>query len=255
MTVPERDLPTPSSPALACHPSFPTTQWTAVLSAGRGDPNQSAEALELLCSKYWYPIYAFIRWRRGLGHHEAEDFAQGFFEHLLRNEGLKTVARAKGKFRNFLLASLTNFLNDERDRLLTSKRGGRWQSVSWDGLTAEDKYKNEQVGRLLPEQFFDRAWAFALFEQACGRLQSEYEDRGRGDLFAELRPFLTEPPEEGFFDHAASRLGMRAETVKVALHRLRRELGRQLRQEVAATVGETREIKEEIRFLLGVVGQ
>ena len=62
-------------------------------------------------------------------------------------------------------------------------------------------------------------------------------------------------PDEGFYDQAAARLEMRSETVRVALHRLRRELGQCLRAEIAATVEQPEDVKEELRFLMSVVGQ
>ncbi len=44
---------------------------------------------------------------------------------------------------------------------------------------------------------------------------------------------------------------MREGTVKVAVHRLRRRFGEQLRAEVAATVEERSQVDGEIRALLG----
>jgi len=255
MAVPELDFPSPESLPEGEVSAFPTTHWTAVLSAGRGNGIKAAEATEELCAKYWYPIYAFVRWRRGASHHEAEDLTQAFFGHLLEKESLKTVAREKGRFRNFLLASLSNFLSHERDREQAAKRGGGHEFVSWDGLTPEEKYKREQGGNFLPEEFFDRTWAATLFEQACLRLQREYAARGKLDRFQELKQFFTEMPEDGFFDQVAFRLNLRPETVRVALHRLRRELGQCLRAEIAATIGQSEDITEELRFLMGAVGQ
>jgi DNA-directed RNA polymerase specialized sigma24 family protein len=255
MAFPEPDFPEPESFAEGDSGAFPTTHWTAVLAAGRNDSATSAEATEKLCAKYWYPIYAFVRWRRGASHHEAEDLTQAFFGHLLGKDSLKTVAREKGKFRNFLLASLSNFLSHERDRDKAAKRGGEREFVSWDGLTPEERFQREQAGGLPAEDLFDRVWAAALFEQACIRLQHEYGARGKLDRFQELKAFITETPDDGFFDQAALRLNMRPESVRVALHRLRRELGQCLRTEIAATIGQSEDISEELRFLMSVVGR
>lgn len=82
--------------------AFSTTHWSVVLTAGQDNPEGAAAALEQLCRKYWYPMYAFIR-RRGSGPHEAEDLTQGFFAHLLEMETLKKADQRKGKFRTFLL--------------------------------------------------------------------------------------------------------------------------------------------------------
>src|SRR4051812_38085715 len=43
---------------------FPTTCWSVVLAARDREEPQAREALAILCTAYWYPLYAFIR-RRG----------------------------------------------------------------------------------------------------------------------------------------------------------------------------------------------
>src|SRR6202000_646506 len=92
--------------------AFATTHWSVVLEASRDNPSRSAAAMEELCRRYWYPIYAFIR-RRGSDREEAEDLTQAFFAHLLERETLKKADPQKGKFRAFLLASLNHFLANE----------------------------------------------------------------------------------------------------------------------------------------------
>ena len=62
--------------------AFTTTPWNEVLEARQTDPERARAALENLCSRYWYRLYAFVR-RRGHGPHDAEDLTQSFFAHLL----------------------------------------------------------------------------------------------------------------------------------------------------------------------------
>ena len=50
--------------------------------AGQAGSPGAAEALERLCSTYWYPLYAYVR-RRGYNEHNARDLTQAFFTHLL----------------------------------------------------------------------------------------------------------------------------------------------------------------------------
>src|ERR1041385_6880116 len=94
---------------------FTTTHWSVVLSAGQATSPQAAAALERLCQTYWYPLYAYLR-RRGCSQHDAEDLTQGFLAQLLARPFLRGIAPEKGKFRSFLLASLQNFLGDQKDR-------------------------------------------------------------------------------------------------------------------------------------------
>jgi len=237
---------------IAASSQFAATQWSTVLEAQRTQPEQARAALERLCGRYWYPLYAFIR-RRGHDPHDAEDLTQSFFAHLLSKDALRHVDRSKGLFRTFLLASLTNFLNDQRDRQQAAKRGGGKSIISWDEMEAEERYQNEPAGPLSPEKLFERRWALTLIEQVMLRLRREYEAGSKQDLFNQLEPCLTGEIDHGFYDEAAASLGMNAGAVRVALHRLRRRLGELLRSEIAHTVSAPEEIEAEIRYLFAAL--
>jgi RNA polymerase sigma-70 factor (ECF subfamily) len=234
--------------------AFTTTQWSEVLEAQQIDPERARAALENLCGRYWYPLYAFVR-RRGHSPHEAEDLTQSFFAHLLAREGLNTVDRNKGLFRTFLLSSLAYFLNDQRDRQQAVKRGGGRQIVSWDALTAEELYQHEPAEGLTPEKLFERRWALTLIEQALNRLRLEYQAGGKKELFLQLECCLTGGVSAGFYEETAKRLGMNEGAVRVALHRLRRRLGELLRSEIAHTVTSPEQVDEEIRYLFTAIRQ
>jgi RNA polymerase sigma-70 factor (ECF subfamily) len=231
---------------------FSATHWSIVLAAGATDLARATTALERLCRIYWFPIYAFIR-RRGSDQHDAEDLTQGFFAYLLDKDTLKKVDRAKGKFRTFLLAALTNFLANERDKRRTLKRGGQGQIISLDETVAEDLYRHEAVESLTPENLFERRWASALIEQVLARLKQEYAAGCKADLFAKLEPALTGETATGVYAEWAAALGMSEGAVKVALHRLRRRFGEVLRSEIAHTVTSPEEIDDEIRHLFAAM--
>src|SRR5262245_49952618 len=116
---------------LANRQSFTNTHWTLVLTAGRANSEQADKALEVLCHKYWYPLYAFVR-RRGYEAHDAQDLTQEFFARLLSKNYLRSVDRTKGKFRSFLLGSLEHFLANDWRRAHAQKRGGLHNFISWD---------------------------------------------------------------------------------------------------------------------------
>lgn len=231
---------------------FSATHWSLVLQAGQSDLGGAAAALERLCRTYWYPLYAFIR-RRGSSPHAAEDLTQAFFEFLLENETLKQVDRQKGKFRNFLLAALNNFLANEWDKRQTLKRGGRWPLHSLDELVAGGLYLHEPVEWLTPEKLFERQWALVLLKQVFARLHQEYLASGKGALFVKLEPALTGEVTAGDLSRWAAELDMSAGAVNVALHRMRRHFGRLLRSEIAHTVSRPEEIDEEIRHLFAAI--
>jgi RNA polymerase sigma factor (sigma-70 family) len=232
--------------------AFSTTNWSVVLTAAQHNLAGAAAALEQLCRRYWYPIYAFIR-RRGSGRQEAEDLTQGFFAHLLEMETLKKVDRQKGKFRTFLLAALTKFLSNEWDKRQTAKRGGRRQIISFDEATAEDLYGLEPVELDSPEKLFDHRWASMLVDRVLALLREEYRAAGKEDLMAKLEPSLTQEASPGRYADWAANLGLSEGAARVAQHRLRRRFGELLRDEIAGTVATPAEVDEEIRHLFAVI--
>src|ERR1043166_5797143 len=232
--------------------AFNTTHWSVVLAAGKDDFAASALALEQLCRTYQYPIYAFIRWHQGADHHAAQDLTQGFFAHVLAGEVLKKAAREKGRFRNFLLAILTKYLNSERAREHTLKRGGKCQIVSLDEAEAQEFYGHEPAQAAVPAALFDRRWALALVNRALLRLKTEYLEQSNGAVFETLEPALTKETK-GQYEGWAAQLGMKTGAVKVAVSRLRRRFGDILRSEVAQTASSPAEIEEELRHLLAAI--
>ena len=228
--------------------AFSTTHWSVVRSAADDDTDCAARALEQLCDRYWYPIYAFIR-RRGSDHHAAEDLTQAFFARLLEKKSLRHADREKGRFRTFLLSSLTNFLNNEWDKWQTIKRGGRQQIISLDEAVAEQRYRCEPVTSDTPERQFERRWALTLLQQVLDNLKQEQVESGKAELFAKLEPFITGEVTQGVYARLEAELGMREETVRVALSRLRNRFGQLLRNEIANTVASPAEVDAEIREL------
>src|SRR5208282_1227884 len=225
-------------------PAFTATHWSVVLEAQRADPQRARAALESLCSRYWYPLYAFVR-RWGHSHEDAEDLTQAFFMRLLRKEALNQVDRSKGRFRTFLLTDLKHFLNDEWRKERTVKHGGGSQPVSWDAMEAEERYQNESLDLLTPEELFDRKWAVTIIKQALLRLRQENEAKGKLELFLQLEPCLTGEISPGFYDQAAARLGLQPGSLRVYMSRLKERLRELLRSEVAETVTQPQEIEEE----------
>jgi RNA polymerase sigma factor (sigma-70 family) len=234
------------------NPNFTTTNWSVVLELIQTDYGRAAGALESLCSRYWYPVYAFIR-RRGSDPHEAKDLTQAFFAHLLENETLKKVDRQKGKFRSFLLTAATNFLTNEWDKRQSLKRGGQYQIVSLDDTEVENLYRQEPVAALTPENLYERRWAFTLLNEVLARLKEEYIAANKMELFAKLEPGLVDEANPGLYADWAVALNMSEGAVRVAVHRLRRRFGELLRSEIARTVATPAEVDEEIRHLFAAI--
>lgn len=239
-------------PVSRARPSFATTRWSLIVRAGGCASEESRRALTELCETYWQPLYAYLR-RRGLSSHDAQDTTQGFFA-LLLDKG--TIARAnprRGRFRSFLLASLKNFLANERRKAGAQKRGAGRHLLSFDFEAGERQLAIEPAHHLTPEKLYERRWALLLLESVLKKLREEYRAAGKETLFAELQAQLASDRDTTPYAAIADKLGTSEGAVKVAAHRLRRRYRELLCAEVAQTVDDPDEIDDELRSLLTAV--
>lgn len=230
---------------------FLTTRWTEVLQAAQTSAPGGTAALENLCGKYWYPLYAYIR-REGFSPHDAQDLTQAFFARFLEKNYLAQVDPARGKFRSFMLGSLKHFLANEWDRLRAQKRGGGAQIISLDEQSAEARYSLEPRDEASAEKIFERRWALTILEEVLGRLERECVDAGKAEQFRALKDHMmadSNVPQA----ELARRLNTTPAAIKVAIHRLRKRYRALLREEIAQTVSAASEVDAELRHLLTVV--
>lgn len=230
--------------------SFPTTQWSLVVRARAGSESQAHTALETLCRNYWYPLYCFTR-RQSRSHHEAEDCTQEFLARLLAHERMAAARPERGRFRTFLLTALRHFLINDWQRSRAEKRGGDRMPLSLDFDDAEQTYLRQPIDPgLTPEKAFDYVWAVALIERAMGDIRADYEQSGRGAVFAALAPFVWGDGADEALAAPAARLGMNVHAFTVALTRIRQRVGQRLRVIVAETVATEADVEAEVRHLI-----
>ncbi len=233
-------------------PLFPLTHWSVVLGAGHSSSPGAQAALEELCRTYWYPLYVFLR-RSEHNEADAQDLTQSFFESLIKREWVAVADPAKGRFRSFLLICLKRFVSVQAQKAHAKKRGGRNVVISLDDQDAAERYRRESVEDLAPEVLFERRWALTLLEQAWDRLQAECEASGKQALFVHLKAAQSEESQTQSQQRLAATLGMTEAALKSALFRLRTRYREILREAVAQTVSDPREVDDEIRYLLKVV--
>ena len=240
--------------ASAARYGFATTLWSVVLSARDTQPLESEAALEALCKSYWFPLYAFLR-RQGHEPADAQDLVQGFFARLLEKNYLRSVTPEKGRFRHFLLAALRHYVADERDRAQAQKRGGRTLHLSLQSDEAELIYSGELTDQESPEKLYERRWAMALLEQAQARLREECARAGKSVLYEAIGPSQTQDARSESYAEIGVRLGLSESALKSASVRLRRRYQELIREEVAQTMVDPKELEEELRHLLRVLSE
>lgn len=234
------------------NPKFATTHWSLVVAAGHENGSQAREALEDLCRRYWYPLYAWLR-RDGLEHEDAQDAVQQFLLELIEYRRLDSADPQRGRFRTFLLTCLKNFAHNRRRAELALKRGGGVSPISLDFSQAAASWATEQCQELTADLLFDRKWALRLLEQSFEQLEASCRQRGKEELLAEVRPLLTCPASESNYSEIAERLKMSAGAVKVTLHRWREQLRQNIRDQIRQTVANDDEVDGELDYLFQVL--
>lgn len=240
---------TPGDPGQA---AFATTHWSVVLAARDDSIPGASEALERLCTIYWYPIYAFTR-RLGYERHDAKDFTQGFFAHLLEKGALSRVEEKSGRFRSFLLGALKLYIAESHRKANAIKRGGQAKVISIDADLGEERYQHEPMENRTPETLYHRSWAEALLNLALARLRQDYAKGDKLDLFEELQPYLAGGSDLPSYPKLAERLGLSVNGVTTAVFRLRKRYSDHVKQAVAETIRSEDEIEVELRFLFSVL--
>ena len=154
---------------------FPLTEWTKIADCG-----QREAILAELCERYWKPLYAYLR-GRGFSNEDAKDLVQGFFtEKVLGQEFMRRADRTKGRFRNFLLVALRNYvINLHQKKRISCGRLGELG----DEPSAHDT----------AEACFNRAWADALLKQTLEELETECRRKGKEGHWQLFREWLLEP--------------------------------------------------------------
>jgi DNA-directed RNA polymerase specialized sigma24 family protein len=202
---------------------FQSTLWEVVLQAKNGEP----EAIDRLAREYWKPVYFYIR-RKGQPVESAKDLTQSFLGHLLEKDLLSRVDPEKGKFRSFIMATLGNFLNNERRTAQAQKRGGAFNFVE-----AEDDLRSADA---TPEKAFFKGWALTILEQAMTRLRESV------------------PPEDLALLEGRSPPEMTASEKKNRLFRVRGRLQHLLRESVKSAVDREGEVDSELREIFASLG-
>jgi RNA polymerase sigma-70 factor (ECF subfamily) len=203
-------------------------QWSVVLQARRQNTARAMEALARLCQTYSYPLYAYVR-LRGHSPEEAKELTQDFFTRLLQNN--KTLALMKrdcGKFRSFILTAMNHYLMDEARK----------------GRTPRPETPADVP---LPEKVFEQNWALTVANVVYDRLKLEYEQLGKGELFAALKHSLAGPCATVSYADLAARLSMAENSVKDMVKGLRHRYAEILREEMAGLVATSAELEEELR--------
>jgi DNA-directed RNA polymerase specialized sigma24 family protein len=246
-----------TSPTDEAGREFPRTSLTLLQRIHSRCSTDSAEALNEFFSRYWLPLYGFLR-ASGESHEDASDFLQGFVSReILDRDQLRAWNPEKGTMRGFLKTCLDRFRKKERRREMALKRGGSKAEthVSIDLDWAEGYFEDLGTVGEAPDRLFDREWASAIVNQATGLLAERYAEKGKGEEFRLLLQNLEDRGDESAssnYEAIAARLGTTPDAVKQRMRTFRARFHQCLRQVVGEFVRES-DIDEEITFLMATL--
>ena len=232
--------------------AIPATQWSLVAHAGRGE----REAVARFLSAYRRPLVTHLTIRQRLSVPDAEDLVQSFILNKVVATNIVGLAdRSRGRFRNFLLTALDNYVRDATRAALADKRApDRADSLGDDPLHAPAAPLDS------PDRAFDLEWARTLIERTIARMEQTCSSAEKQQTLMLFRARVLEPALENSppasYDELVTRFGfaspLQASNALVTAKRMFRRL---LREIIAEYVAGDAEIDLEINDLFTIISR
>ena len=237
---------------------FETTHWTEILSARTLDRTRRQEAIGAVLVRYWKPMYCYLR-RKGHDNEEAKDLVQGFCQEIALDRGLIQQADPeKGRFRTYLLTSLSRYASNVRRAGAARKRAPAGAMFALDGIAAVDM--PELSHDVTPDEAFNYAWASQLIDDVLAAVEAGCRDSGKDvhwEVFRErtVTPLMknTKPPSLSALreKHHIPDEAKASNMIITVKRRFQAELARQVR----LAVGSDADIEQEIGDLMQILSR
>jgi len=234
---------------------FRTTHWTEIFTARSGDEPRKKAALDELLTRYWKPVYCYLR-RKGYDSHTAKDLTQGFFyKVVLGGDIVGKADRARGRFRTFLLTVLERYVAKVRRAEKAKRRMPEGGFVRLDGI--DGAVIPEPVQYSTPIEAFEYAWATALLDEVLAEVARkcrETDSVAHWEVFRArfLLPIVDGDEPTPLADLCAKYgISKKAKASKM-VQRIKRLFRVALRRHVRQFVDSDAEVDDEIRYLMRV---
>jgi len=167
---------------------FHTTQWTEICKLPQADDSVRTKLLETLLSRYWSPIFWYIR-RKGYDRDLAKDLTQDFFYDILLGRSLFAKAsQDKGRLRNFLLVAVERYLASFERKRSARKRRPAQTMLALDQVDMPEPESEED-----PQQAYSRAWAAELLDRSLAEFREMCFGLGDQVVWSVFNDVLLEP--------------------------------------------------------------
>lgn len=214
-------------------------------------PSADRSTVEILCRRYWKPVYAYIRIAWAKGNEDAKDLAQAFFLWLLEGDALRHYDPQKGGFRTYLRVLLKRFVGHEDRALHRLKRGGDVRLVSLEG-EAPVLRELSDPSAADPEMIFEKVWFEELVQGAVGRVRERCSAAGHEIRFRVYEEFTGFPKSERpSYKELAVRHGLKESDVENYMFWVREDIRAELRTGLAQVTASVQEFEDEWKRLFG----
>lgn len=230
------------------HGLFPTTQWTAILSA-QSTPELRREVLSSLVRSYSRPLFVFFR-KKGLNEATAQDAVQSLWVQLMERDILSSLTPQKGRLRSFLRTAATHHWMNQHERNIAQKRGGL------DGFQPETLEAAERLvadPSRTADEAFDDMWAQEVMSRALHQLASEHRATNAHHWSALERFF--QPDTAPSYKEVAQSHQLSLPQLKTLLFRARQRFRELVREEIMTTVETPADADAEMEELKRVLSR
>jgi RNA polymerase sigma-70 factor (ECF subfamily) len=228
---------------------FPQTHWSLIGRAAASDDMVRQQALSDLLTLYLPGLRAFLIEGRRVPADLADDLLHGFVADKVLGAGLVRHAdRGRGKFRNFVLKSLNNYVTTRLQREYAARATAAGGEEALADLPCHDAGADR----------FEQEWVQQVVQDAIRLMEIECRDRGRQDQWEIFRLRVIDPMlhDADPVDYGVLVEQFGFETPRQAINLLanaKRCFTRHLRSAVAKYISRESEIDEEIADLRRIV--
>lgn len=230
---------------------FPETQWSLVGRATQSDDAEREAAVSRLLTIYRPALRAFLVETRRIPDAMADDILHDFVaDRILAKRILERVDSNRGRFRNFMVKSLSNFASTAMSR--EAVRSG--PTIELDDTALFDAATRQDTDR------FDQAWVRSLVSDALELMEQECTTSGRTDMWEVFVARAVDPILHGHepveYHELVERFGLK--TPRQAINLLatgKRAFIRHLRVAVGRYVEGDDRVDQEITDLKAIVSR
>ncbi|MHC4870717.1 MAG: RNA polymerase sigma factor [Planctomycetota bacterium] len=227
---------------------FRTTAWSVVAKAQNPESDDYEQSIAYLCKAYWRPIFNYMR-RRGLDTETANDLTQEYFSLFLAKNYIETVDKNKGRFRTFILTTISRFLSKYFQKAKKYRKNVPLNIVYEDDDA--EHVRVELSDDHTAEDEFNQLWAKSLIEKSFEKMSEQCLD-GNQKLYYEVFSLYIESAtdvEPKSYRDISKELDITETDMTNYLHRGRNIFQKILRDEVRQSVMSEDEVDQEIEEL------